>query len=366
MHEKYDAFISYARQDRDIAKELAARLSDSGFKVFFDEAELAVGESFAVSLVNAVKSASATLVLMSPEYFASDWTRSELEVSAAAELEKGTKSGGRILPLLIRDCDIPPLLRLRTYADCRTKESFDASLPLIVDSLKALSRASVASGGVAIATGGGAIAQGKGAKAAGARGVAIGGSSEGAIITGTTHVINVGQMVSPTATQELKTQLEELKKRVDAFGGNPSKRAAPATRPEANPKKCFVAMPFSSIELTDIYEYFVKPSLESGCDLHCERGDDVYGSNVIMEDIRHAIASSRVVIADLTGRNPNVFYEVGIAHTLDKEVLLLAQSMEDVPFDLRHRRVLVYENTPKGCKLLEKRVAENINAMLSK
>ncbi len=365
MNEKYDAFISYAHPDRKFAIELAARLSDSGFKVFFDEAELAVGESFAASLVDAVKSARATLVLMSPEYFASDWSRSELEVSAAAELEKGTKTGGRILPLLIRDCHIPPLLRARAYADCRTKESYDASLPLIVDSLKALSSDASGSGGITH-TGSGAITQGKGAMAAGGRSVAVSGDAVGTIIKGTSHVVNLGQIFSPFATQELKTQLEELKKRVDAFGGPPSKRSAPATRPESIPKKCFVAMPFSSSELNDIYEYFVKPSLESGCDLHCERGDDVFGSNVIMEDIRYAIASCRVVIADLTGRNPNVFYEVGIAHTLDKEVLLLSQSMEDVPFDLRHRRVLVYENTPRGCKLLEKRVVENINAMLSK
>lgn len=350
MTEKYDAFISYAHPDRKFAKGLANRLAGSGFKVFFDEAELAVGESFAKSLINAVKGASATLVLMSPEYFASDWSRSELEVSATAELEKGTKTGERILPLLIRDCEIPPLLRSRVYADCRTKESFEAAFPLIVDSLRALSNNGVALGSGAIVAGG----------------VVIGGRTQGTIISGSSNTINVGQIVSHSTAQELKIQLEELKKRVDAFGGNPSEMSSPATKAASNPRKCFVAMPFSSSELNDIYEYFVKPSVESGCNLHCERGDDVFGSNVIMEDIRHAIDSSRIVIADLTDRNPNVFYEVGIAHTLDKEVLLLSQSMEDVPFDLRHRRILIYENTPKGCKLLEKRVVENINAMLAK
>lgn len=126
-------------------------------------------------------------------------------------------------------------------------------------------------------------------------------------------------------------------------------------------------MPFSSSELNDIYEYFVKLSLESGCDLHCERGDDVFGSNVIMEDIRYAIASCRVVIADLNGRNPNALFLLSRDRPhVRQRGFLLSQSMEDVPFDLRHRRVLVYENTPRGCKLLEKRVVENINAMLSK
>jgi len=83
-----------------------------------------------------------------------------------------------------------------------------------------------------------------------------------------------------------------------------------------------------------------------------------------MDDIRHSIQNARLVIADLTQRNPNVFYEVGIAHTLKKDVLLISQSMDDVPFDFRHLRVLTYEYTPRGCKKLEMSVAENINAIL--
>jgi hypothetical protein len=47
---------------------------------------------------------------------------------------------------------------------------------------------------------------------------------------------------------------------------------------------------------------------------------------------------SRVVICDCTGRNPNVFYEIGIAHTLGREVILITQNPEDIPFDLRHLR----------------------------
>ncbi|HEY2115488.1 MAG TPA: hypothetical protein VGJ51_10375, partial [Candidatus Angelobacter sp.] len=109
--------------------------------------------------------------------------------------------------------------------------------------------------------------------------------------------------------------------------------------------------------------YFLKPSIESRCNLRCERADDLFGSTVVIEDIYAGIKQAVLIIADLTGRNPNVFYEIGIAHTLDKEVLLLAQSMDDVPFDLRHRRILLYANTPKGCKELEMKIAENVNAL---
>ena len=123
-------------------------------------------------------------------------------------------------------------------------------------------------------------------------------------------------------------------------------------------------MPFGPEDLSDVYEYFVKPSIEANCSMRCERGDDVFGSNIIMDDVRRSIERARIIVADLTGRNPNVFYEVGIAHTLNKDVLLLSQSMSDIPFDLRHLRVLVYEYTPKGCKKLEQSVTDNINAIL--
>jgi hypothetical protein len=119
-------------------------------------------------------------------------------------------------------------------------------------------------------------------------------------------------------------------------------------------------MPFGRKDLDIVYEDFVKPVIENRCKLSCVRGDDLFGSNVIMDDIRSSIARSQLVIADLTDKNANVFYEVGIAHALDIPVLLLAQSMDDVPFDLRHRRVLVYEDSPRGCKKLETILAQQI------
>ena len=122
-------------------------------------------------------------------------------------------------------------------------------------------------------------------------------------------------------------------------------------------------MPFDE-DLQVVYEDFVRPTLVDGCNLHCERGDDVFGSNVIMEDILKSISSADVILADLTRKNANVFYEVGICHALGKPVLLLAQSIDDVPFDLRHRRVLLYDYSPRGCKRLEETLSKNMKAVL--
>ncbi|WP_217989549.1 hypothetical protein [Sphingomonas lenta] len=60
------------------------------------------------------------------------------------------------------------------------------------------------------------------------------------------------------------------------------------------------------------------------------------------------IDRSRVVICDCTGRNPNVFYEAGIAHTLGREVILITQNGQDIPFDLRHLRYIPYLNNGEG------------------
>jgi hypothetical protein len=67
------------------------------------------------------------------------------------------------------------------------------------------------------------------------------------------------------------------------------------------------------------------------------------------------------VIADLSSRNPNVFYETGIAHALGREVVQIAQSIEDIPFDLRAIRSLTYLNNGEGLERLKSQVVERLN-----
>lgn len=153
------------------------------------------------------------------------------------------------------------------------------------------------------------------------------------------------------ANEQLRRSMVQLGRSTTGHIQSPSSTGRPTA---------FLVMPFGSDDLEIVYEHFVKPVIEDKCGLNCLRGDDMFGSNTIMDDLRDAIMTSRIVIADLTGRNANVFYEVGMAHALGKPVLLLSQSPEDIPFDLRHRRVLPYEYTPLGCKQLEQRLEANI------
>jgi hypothetical protein len=82
--------------------------------------------------------------------------------------------------------------------------------------------------------------------------------------------------------------------------------------------------------------------------LRCRRADDIWENAAIIQDVVALIDRSRVVVCDCTGRNPNVFYEVGIAHTLGREVILITQSEHDIPFDLRHLRYVKYLNNTEG------------------
>jgi Protein of unknown function (DUF4231)/SMODS and SLOG-associating 2TM effector domain 1 len=83
-----------------------------------------------------------------------------------------------------------------------------------------------------------------------------------------------------------------------------------------------------------------------------KRGDDFFSEHAIMDEVWAGIYHSRMVITECTGRNANVYYELGIAHTLGKPAIMITQDIEDTPFDLRHLRIIVYQNTPEGLKTL--------------
>ena len=105
------------------------------------------------------------------------------------------------------------------------------------------------------------------------------------------------------------------------------------------PKKCFVIMPFSASkscteqQWTEIFDKVIKPAVEkSGYGYVCERSSARIGN--IIDDILDSLNRADIVIADMTDRNPNVFYELGVRHALRNATILIAQSLSDIPFDL--------------------------------
>ena len=124
-------------------------------------------------------------------------------------------------------------------------------------------------------------------------------------------------------------------------------------------KLVFVLSPFED-PFNTIYVDHIKPTVKRIQGLRCLRADDIYNNQSIIEDIWQYTNEARLLIAELTGKNANVFYETGIAHTIGKDVVLITQSMRDVPFDLRHLRCIVYEYTPRGTSLLEQNLENTI------
>lgn len=123
---------------------------------------------------------------------------------------------------------------------------------------------------------------------------------------------------------------------------------------------CFVMMPFASPH-GGYYDKVYKPAIEKA-GLKPMRADaEIFGAGKIVDQVWSGINAAKVLVAELTTRNPNVFYELGLAHALRKPVVLISSNEEDVPFDLKHIRVIYYDvNDPFwGTKLLDK-VAENI------
>lgn len=106
-------------------------------------------------------------------------------------------------------------------------------------------------------------------------------------------------------------------------------------------EKCFVIMPFAD-KFHQRYERVYHPAIEES-GLTPVRGDGLFSSVGVMEQVWEQIKSATLVLADLSGKNPNVFYELGLAHAAKKPVVLTAALIDDVPFDLQHIQVIVYD-----------------------
>jgi len=124
---------------------------------------------------------------------------------------------------------------------------------------------------------------------------------------------------------------------------------------------CFVLMPFQEA-LTAVYEHGIKPQVES-MGMQCKRADEIYSAQGILGDIWDSIQTAELIIADCTGKNPNVMYELGLCHALWKRVILLSQNRDDVPFDLRAWRVIWYDFTFAGAARLKEELGRAIGAL---
>ena len=120
-------------------------------------------------------------------------------------------------------------------------------------------------------------------------------------------------------------------------------------------------MPFDA-SFTAVYKSIQQAA--KNAELICKRADDFWEHDAIMQDVVTLIDRAMIVVCDCTGRNPNVFYETGIAHTLGRNVILITQNPDDIPFDLRHLRYILYLNNKEGRAKLTKELQARMETLL--
>jgi hypothetical protein len=121
-----------------------------------------------------------------------------------------------------------------------------------------------------------------------------------------------------------------------------------------------VMMPFDAA-FTPVYVAIQRSCADAG--LRSLRVNDIWEEAAIIQDVFGLLFRSRIVVADFSGRNPNVMYETGIAHTLGRPVIPLSQSFDDVPFDLRHHRVLKYFPNTEGLAAMQAALTERLTTL---
>lgn len=127
---------------------------------------------------------------------------------------------------------------------------------------------------------------------------------------------------------------------------------------------CFVVMPFGGW-FDRYYEAIYRPAIEA-TGLRARRADDIYRPSAIVHDIWELTQNAEIILGDLTDKNPNVLYELGLAHAISKPAVLVTQSLDDVPFDLRSLRILKYDrNVPEWGNELRESIATSIREILA-
>jgi len=124
-----------------------------------------------------------------------------------------------------------------------------------------------------------------------------------------------------------------------------------------------VMMPLSA-EFSPVYESIKRAAKSEG--FSCKRADDIWDHSTVIQDIFSLIFQSYVVVCDFTGKNANVFYEAGIAHTLGKHVVPITQTELDVPFDLKHHRYAKYLNNAEGLEKLADNLQDRFRTLASR
>jgi hypothetical protein len=133
------------------------------------------------------------------------------------------------------------------------------------------------------------------------------------------------------------------------------------------PGKVFVVIPFKDYYIKDLFADVIKPIVEEkDNNLAAQHAGERLGPGIIIKDIEKDISESKIVIADLTEPNPNVYYEVGYAHALKIPTILLVQTDTKLPFDISGYRYIFYENSIGGRRKIVEQLPKHVQEILGR
>jgi hypothetical protein len=125
-------------------------------------------------------------------------------------------------------------------------------------------------------------------------------------------------------------------------------------------------------KMESLYADWIKPTVEAvqmadapGTYLRCHRANKEPGPGDIVEHVIESLINAQMVIADLTGKNANVFYELGVRHAVRNATILIAEGNEHIPFDLRTLRAIVYQYTPQGMIRFRRQLQEAVVSIVN-
>jgi len=131
-------------------------------------------------------------------------------------------------------------------------------------------------------------------------------------------------------------------------------------------KRAFMVMPFSDDIVRQAYEHCVKAIFKCK-GIEIRKADEIFSTNPVYDDIVQEIQNAQIIVVDISGKNTNVFYELGIAHTLKQTqtIILTHDEYKEMPFDIAHFRIIHYDNTIAGSSRLKEGLSKTIDYILA-
>lgn len=188
------------------------------------------------------------------------------------------------------------------------------------------------------------------------------------------HAFSVLTDMASADANNLRVIEQYVSQRYDLGGVNVSSIEAPGRRvyitpqvfqfppTDTEPDLLSVMMPFDA-SFGAVHVAIAQAAHNGG--MRCQRGDDIWISSTVVQDVFSLIYRSFIVVCDFTGKNANVFYEAGIAHALGKHVIPITQYPDDIPFDLRAHRYLQYHGNAQGHAKLTDDLTKRIQTLRS-